>query len=201
MATKKKDGGGPVGTKSRIPDSEAGRPEVRAREAGAVITPAQTENHAQLRLLEQGLHLFQSARFGEAREFFAKAAAGPQSPVALTARNHMLVCDRRTQAPALALQTGDDHYHYAVERLNARDPETACKHLELAVALKPDCEYILYALAAALALSGDSARACANLKRAIQGNPRNRTAARSDPDFSGLNHDPEFIGICFPERG
>ncbi len=153
-----------------------------------------------MKLLEQGLRLFRDHRFAEAREFFEKAAKGPQQSVALTARNHITVCDRRTESAAPALKTADDHYNYGVERLNARDLETARKHLEMAVSLKPECEYMLYALAATLALRGDAPGACENLKRAIQAEPRNRHAARTDPDFSGVTQDPHFAALLLPER-
>jgi tetratricopeptide (TPR) repeat protein len=195
MATRKKEGAGPSTGKPR------GAPvSLNRAEPVPVFAIEQPENAAQMRLLEQGLRLFQQHRFVEAREFFEKAATGPQSAVALTAKNHIVVCDRRTQTDAPGLQSAEDHYNIGVERLNARDLRSACDHLKTAASLKPQCEYMLYALAAALALSGDAAGSCENLKRAIQGNPRNRNTARLDPDFAGLSHDPHFVALLVPER-
>lgn len=155
---------------------------------------------AQIKALEQGLQLFREQRFLEARPFFERAADGPRAPVTLTARNHILVCGRRTQKPALALESADDHYHYGVERLNARDLPAARKHLAVALALRPESDYMLYAYAAALALSGDTSGAYENLKLAIAADPRNRATARQDPDFAGVANTPLFAPLLHPER-
>ena len=195
MATRKREGASPAVSKFQAPTPGAGH----IGDSPSFLL-AHTETDAQMKFLEQGLRLFQEHRFGEAKESFERAATGPQQSVARTAKNHIVVCDRRTQAPEIALQTGDDHYNYGVERLNARDLEMACRHLEIAVSLSPNCEYMLYALAAALALRGDSARSCENLRRAIQGDPRNRNTARLDPDFSSVSHDPQFIALFYPDR-
>jgi tetratricopeptide (TPR) repeat protein len=155
----------------------------------------QTENESQMRSLEEGLRLFRAARFAEAREWFIHAARGPQRAVGHTARSHISVCDRRLQKPVLDLKTAQDHYNYGVERLNARDLDTARKHLEIALALDPRCDYMLYAFAAALALSGDAINAYENLRRAIELEPRNRNTARQDPDFAGVAHNPLFAQL------
>jgi tetratricopeptide (TPR) repeat protein len=190
MATKKKDTTDPALSKIRGSASD-----LEKTSEPRVFSIAEAANDAQMKLLEQGLRLFQQQRFTESREFFEQAARGPQSSVALTAKNHLVVCDRRMQAPALGLQTAEDNYNYGGECLNARDLPNACKYLEIAVSLKPQSEYMLYALAAALALSGDATGSCENLKRAIQGDPRNRNTARMDPDFSSVSRHPAFIAL------
>ncbi len=158
------------------------------------------ESSAQLESLEQGIRLFREQRFSEARDFFERSTRGPQLDVARTAKNHITVCDRRIQKPALDLKTGDDHYNYAVERLNARDLENARKHFEVALALSPEVDYILYGFAATLALSGDTAAAYENLRRAIEIDPRNRNTARQDPDFATVSHHPLFVQLWHPEK-
>jgi tetratricopeptide (TPR) repeat protein len=173
--------------------------EVDAEAPPLVIGP--TDLEVQIQSLEQGLRLFREQRFAEARQHFEAAARGPQAPVRLTAKTHLSVCERRLQRPALALESADDHYNYGVERLNARDLPAARKHLEIALALRPGSEYILYAFAATLALSGDIPGAYENLKRAIEIHPRNRNAARQDPDFAGIVHSPIFAQLFHPERG
>jgi tetratricopeptide (TPR) repeat protein len=159
-----------------------------------------TESEIQIQALEQGLRLFREQRFAEAKGHFEQAAQGPQAPVRLTAKTHLSVCERRIQKPSLSLETADDHYHYGVERLNARDLPTARKHLEIALALRPNSEYILYAFAAALTLSGDVPGAYENLRRAIEIHPRNRLTARQDPDFAAVVHSPLFAHLFHPER-
>ncbi len=191
MATRKKVEGTPAAEKA------GAVPGAAVDGAAAVV---QTQADAQMKALEQGLRLFRAQQFAEARVFFEHAAKGPQLPVTLTAKNHVVVCDRRMQKPLLALKTASDHYHYGVERLNARDLETARKHLEVALALDPKCDYMLYGYAAALALSGDISGAYENLRRAVDADPRNRNAARQDPDFASVAHTPLFAQLLHPER-
>jgi hypothetical protein len=39
-----------------------------------------------------------------------------------------------------------------------------------------------------------------NLKRAIDLQPRNRLAARQDPDFAAMSEHPAFIRLLYPDR-
>jgi len=155
----------------------------------------------QLSSLEHGIKLFREEKFAEAKEWFDRAAAGKDSAIAHTARTRADVCARRAGTPALDFHSADEHYHYGVERLNARDLTTARKHLEMAASLNPGTDYMLYGYAAALALSGDLSGAYENLKRAIEIDPRNRNTARQDSDFSSVAHNPLFSPLLFPERG
>jgi Flp pilus assembly protein TadD len=70
-----------------------------------------------------------------------------------------------------------------VERLNARDIDTARKHLDRALVLDPNAEHILFTLALCCGLGGDGDGACENLRRAIAIEPRNKVLARQDPEF------------------
>ena len=159
-----------------------------------------TEKEAQMIALEQGLALFRELRFAEAKGSFEKAARGSQANVRLTAKTHLSVCERRLKKPVLELTTADDHYNYGVERLNARDLEAARRHLEISLALRPNTDYVLYAFAGALALSGDISASYENLRRAIDLNPANRNSARQDPDFQSVTHNPLFSQLLHPER-
>jgi Flp pilus assembly protein TadD len=57
-----------------------------------------------------------------------------------------------------------------------------------------------YALAGALALTGDLQGAHDSLKRAIEMEPRNRIAARQDADFASLASQPPFDSLLYPEK-
>ncbi len=166
-------------------------------EASGAAPAAQS---AQMQALEEGLRLFREQRFVEAKERFERALHGADTAIRFAARTHLSVCDRRIQKPALNLVTAEDHYNYGIERLNARDMEAARKHLQVAVALQGGSEYMLYALAAALALCGDVSGCYENLRRAIEIEPRNRANARQDSDFSGVAHNPLFVHLFHPEK-
>jgi tetratricopeptide (TPR) repeat protein len=171
----------------------------RSRRGETDASPASTSS-TQITALEEGLRLFRQQRFIEAKECFERALQGSDSAVRFAAKTHLSVCERRIQKPALNLVTAEDHYNYGIERLNARDIEAARRHLQIAVALQSGSEHMLYALAAALALSGDVSGSYENLRRAIEIEPRNRVSARQDSDFSGVAHNPLFLHLFHPEK-
>ncbi len=183
---------------------DAGRPRSGLADGARGVPPpapaVDQPREDQMKALEQGLRLFREHRFDEARAVFEHAAKGPQLSVTHVAKSHMAVCDRRSQKPGTELQTAEDHYNHGIERLNARDFGPARRHLAAAVALKPDADHMLYALAAVLALCGDPAGSYENLRRAIESDPRNRNAARHDPDFSAVANSPLFAQLLHPEK-
>jgi len=183
-----------------IPDKTSIRARPGAEDSKVTAGGAGDPGAAQIKALEEGIRLFRSHRFSEAKPHFERAAAGPERPVALTARTHIAVCERRTHKPTLELESADDHYNYGIERLNARDLEAARKHLGVSLVLRPDTEHAHYALGAAYSLSGDYSGAYENLKRAIEIEPRNRFTARQDPDYAGVVHNPLFTPLLFPEK-
>jgi tetratricopeptide (TPR) repeat protein len=158
----------------------------------------------QLQVFERAAKLFRAQHFREAREIFALAAVGSLREVAHNARLHMIMCDRRLEKPSLNLKTLEDYYNYAVERLNARDLGVARSSLEKAIELTrldgDRADHVYYAMGACHALSGDARGAYENLKRAIEIDPRNRVAARQDPDFAGAAHQQPLQQLLHPEK-
>ena len=157
--------------------------------SGAVktaATPATTLTPAQVQLgwFDKAVGLFSQQRFTDAAAAFRETAKGPAANVADRARAYLQVCERRTAAPMPEFRTADDHFNYAVERLNARDVEKARQHLTRALGLQPKGDHILYALALCCGLAGDGTAAYENLKLAIELEPRNRLHARHDTDFA-----------------
>ena len=161
--------------------------------------------HEQLNEFDQAVKLFRAQNFREARELFLRATEGPQKEVAHNARTHINMCDRRLAQPGLNLKTLDDHYNYAVERLNAQDLESARRHLGEALNLHAQdghhpADHVYYALAVCAGLGGDARGAYENLKRAIEIDPKNRAAARQDPDFAGVSQQPVIQQLLYPEK-
>ncbi|HVW10707.1 MAG TPA: hypothetical protein VHC90_19100 [Bryobacteraceae bacterium] len=158
--------------------------EMRAASAlEAAAAQARAALQAQMKAWEDGVREFSLKKFSAAHTRFREAAAGPAAHIADKARSYAQICERRTTGPALELKTAEDHFNYGVERLNARDMETARKHLEHALALAPKGEHILFTLALCCGMAGDGHGACDNLKRAIALEPKNKVLARQDPEF------------------
>jgi tetratricopeptide (TPR) repeat protein len=150
--------------------------------AGEPATPGAK----QLATWGQAVRLFTERRFSEACELFREVAAGPDTQIADKARSYLQICERKTVKAELQLYTAEDHFNYGVERMNARDMETARFHLGRALGIEPEGDHILFTLALCCGLAGDGQGACENLKRAISLEPRNRILARQDPEFSAL---------------
>lgn len=161
-------------------------PRSAAANKPAAAVPGPSAYDAQLRAYEEAVRLFSQRALAEARERFVEAAKGPAPHISDKARSYVQICERRMRAPEVKLSTAEDHFNYGVERLNARDVETAKHHLGRALDMQPDADHILYTMALCCGFAGDGNGACENLKRAIDLEPRNRILARQDPEFSTL---------------
>ena len=180
---------------------EPARTTVAARRSAAAAAPAPVaEGPRQLPNFEAAIKLFHARRLKEARELFAKAAEGPERDIANRARLHMAMCDRRLQQVSVNLHSAEDYYNYAIALINLRNVGEARAHLEKALEIAPASDHIHYALALAQALGGDLASAHANLKRAIELEPRNRMIARQDADFAHIANQPPFDALIYPEK-
>ena len=173
----------------------------RAVSHGAAVAVAQPADSAnQLANFEAAMKLFHARKFREARTLFVSATEGPERDVADRAKAHIAMCDRRLEKASVNLGTAEDYYNYGVALINSRNLAEARAHLQRALEMAPNADHIHYALAAAHALAGDSARALESLKRAIELEPRNRLIARQDSDFAPLAHQPPFDALLYPER-
>src|SRR2546430_7875611 len=104
---------------------------------------------------EAAMKLFHARKFKEARDHFQEAATGPERDVAQRARVHIAMCERRLQQGAVQLGSAEEYYNYGVALLNARNVPEARTALEKALEMAPGSDHVHYALALALALSGD----------------------------------------------
>ncbi len=172
--------------------------------AAALESAAANARAAQQRQMDQwerGVTLFSKKNFAQAKAAFDEAAGGPAAHIADKARSYAQVCARRTEGDGVRLQSSEDHFNYGVERLNARDMDTARQHLEKALSLEPEAEHILFTLALCCGIAGDGAAAYDNLKRAIAIEPKNRILARQDPEFLVLAQQlPVLRPLLTPER-
>jgi tetratricopeptide (TPR) repeat protein len=190
-------------SKPQAPKSTKAAEPVRATipvDNGAMAVTVPLNSPTQLNNFEAAMKLFHTRNLSEARELFQQAVEGPERDVANRARMHIAMCDRRLQQPTVSLRTAEDYYNYGVALLNTRNVAEARIHLEKALLIAPAADHIHYALAAALALDGDSPGAYENLKRAIELEPRNRLMARQDADLAHLADQPPFDALLYPEK-
>jgi len=197
----------PKSTERRIPKSQAAKPAASETEDGPVSSRvaaaalAQSADPRKQRgTFEAAMKLFHARQMREARELFVSAAGGPERDVAQRSRLHIAMCDRRLEQAPVNLLSAEDYYNYGVALINTRNVNEARVHLEKALEISPDADYVHYALALALALGGDPNRAYESLRRAIELEPRNRIIARQDQDFASLAHQPPFDALLYPEK-
>jgi tetratricopeptide (TPR) repeat protein len=150
-------------------------------------------------LFEKAISFFHKRDFERARGLFEKAAEGPVREIAHSARTHARMCSLRTEQQATPLVTSEDYYNYGVALLNQGDFEAAGKYLEHALRLAPNHDHIYYAMALCCGLKGDIGRAYANLRRAVELQPRNLAQARNDPDFAEFVRQPPLEEYVFSE--
>jgi tetratricopeptide (TPR) repeat protein len=170
----------------------------------AVSPVGKDKPESQMQVFERAIKLFRAQQFREARDLFQSAAEGPARELAHNSRLHINMCNRRLEKPEIQLRSLEDFYNVGIERLNARDFESARRNLQSAIELTRNdsdaADHVYYAMAACQALSGDSRGAYENLKRAIEIEPRNRVAARQDPDFAAVAQQPQLQPLLYPDK-
>jgi tetratricopeptide (TPR) repeat protein len=116
------------------------------------------------------------------------------------AKSHLRLCEQKIARKPPAPRSVEDLYNVAVALMNEGKYQESIEHLNKALKTRPDCDYVLYALAASHCLTGNIDGALKNLRAAITLKPENRFLAQQDYDFEPLMQDSRFISIVFPER-
>jgi hypothetical protein len=114
---------------------------------GTIDGAAMSASEAQLRRYEEAYRLFRSQSFAQAKAAFERAIDGPQRELTHNARLHVAMCERRMQSAHVEFATAEEHYNYAIARLNTRDLPVARRHFEAALAMAPGGDHIFYGLA------------------------------------------------------
>jgi tetratricopeptide (TPR) repeat protein len=167
-------------------------PEVCAAQDGAP--------RSQMESFGDGMRLFHVRQLDQARELFLAASSGPDRAVSHRAALHARMCESRLESSSVVLSTPEDRYNYAITLINSRNFAGAVEHLRAALEAQPSADHVLYALAACQGLTGDLQGAYENLKRAIDLQPRNRLAARQDPDFAPFAGHTAFSRLLYPDK-
>jgi tetratricopeptide (TPR) repeat protein len=194
MAAKKKTA--PEPEKMSTKTKTAAAPAVDRNADGPSLSAAET----QLRRYEEAYRLFRNQSFAQAKAAFERAIDGPQRELTHNARLHVSMCERRMQSGQVEFATAEEHYNYAIARLNTRDLPVARRHFEAALAMAPNGDHIFYGMSLCCGLAGDYQGCYENLKRAIDLQPKNRLVARQDPDFNTIVQHPVFHQLLY-EKG
>ena len=154
--------------------------------------PAFQHYQAAVQLLQQG-------KYEKALAAFEKLL--PVAPVEIKERCQMYIntCQRQLERPSLTFATPEEHYDYAVSKLNTGYYDEAREQFNKILAAYPEADYAFYGLAVLDAITGQSQDCLTNLARAIELNPRNRLQARVDNDFQSMVDDPRFTELLYPE--
>ena len=151
--------------------------------------------------LESGIRLMFSEEYEKAIKVLNKVVQDfPQeAEIQASARARITACEKKIQEKARSVfRSADDHYNVAVAFLNGGQLEPAITHLQSALKLSPRADHILYAMAAAQALQGNTDHALTHLKQAIVARPENRIQASADPDFASLSEEQSFKELLAP---
>lgn len=139
--------------------------------------------------------LFHAGRFSEARRLFEQVSGSAGLDLAHAARSYIKMCDARLSRQGITLSTPEEYYAYGVAMVNQGKYAEAKAALETAARLAPEADHIHYALSLCLGLAGDIEGSAQSLRRAIALQPRNRVAAKSDPDFADLLRKPAIAEV------
>jgi tetratricopeptide (TPR) repeat protein len=145
------------------------------------------------------LQLLQQGKFDKAQAAFEKLL--PNAPLELIdrCRVYIITCRRQLDGNKLSFQTPEEHYDYAISKLNTGYYEEAREQFEGILNGHPNADYAFYGMAILHAITGRAQDCLDNLTRAIELNPKNRLQARSDNDFQSMVDDPRFTELLYPE--
>lgn len=159
--------------------------------------PKRAVSSAVLRAFEHAVRIFNRRQFAEAKPLFEELHLRFPQEVEIIARaqTYIQVCNLKLARQPSSPRSADELYDRGVVALNIGDFTQARSFFEKALRLRPDEPHLLYSLAATHAQSGAYDQALDYLNRLIQIQPRYRTQAMNDSDFSGLREDKRFLDL------
>jgi outer membrane protein assembly factor BamD (BamD/ComL family) len=148
---------------------------------------------------QSAVQLLQHGKFEKAMAAFEKML--PSAPIELLDRCKMYIitCQRQLENHHLTFLTPEEHYDYAISKLNTGYYEEAREQFDGILSAHPNADYAFYGMALLDAITGRTQDCLGNLARAIELNPKNRLQARADNDFQSMVDDPRFTELLYPE--
>ncbi len=152
---------------------------------------------AVLRVFEQAVKVFNRRQYDDAKPMFENLQTRFPNEVEIISRaqTYIQVCNQKLAHAQSTPRNADELYDHGVFALNIGDFPQARSFFEKALRLRPDEPYLLYSLAATHAQTGSLDQAIDYLKRSIQIQPRFRSQALNDTDFSGLRENKQFLEL------
>lgn len=159
--------------------------------------PRRQVSSAVLRAFEQAVKVFNRRQFAEAKPMFENLQTRFPNEVEIIARaqTYIQVCNQKLEHASATPRNADELYDRGVFALNIGDFSQARAFFEKALRLRPDEPHLLYSLAATHAQTGAHDQALDYLYRSIQIQPRFRSQALNDTDFSGLRENKRFLQL------
>jgi tetratricopeptide (TPR) repeat protein len=172
--------------KNQVPPAKVDR---RTR---AATDPAFQHYQAAVLQLQQG-------KFEKALAMLEKLM--PDAPIEIQdrCRIYITTCRRQIDKSKLSFPTPEEHYDYAISKLNTGYYEEAREQFAHILTGHPGADYAFYGLAVLESITGRAPDCLQNLARAIELNPKNRLQARVDNDFQNMVDDPRFTELLYPE--
>ena len=148
---------------------------------------------------QAAVQLVQQGKYEKALAAFEKLHPVAPAEIKERCRMYIVTCQRQLERPSLNFATPEEHYDYAVSKLNTGYYEEAREQFNSILSGHPNADYAFYGLAVLEAMTGQSQESLENLAKAIELNPRNRLQARVDNDFQSMVDDPRFTELLYPE--
>ncbi len=108
------------------------------------------------------------------------------------AQIYLSIAQKRPRKETVHLKDFEDHYNYAVYKMNSGDREGALKILEKALEFKKDEAKVHYLIADVLCLLGRADEGLEALKKAVQKDKLFGVLAQNESDFEPLWEDKRF---------
>jgi len=172
---------------------------IARKKSAAAAAKADAQLAAAFQHYQAAVQLLQQGRFDRALAAFEKLQTDAPMEIKERCRVYIVTCHRQLAKTNLTFTTPEEHFDFAVARLNNGYYDEARDHFNNILAQVPEADYVFYGLALLNAVTGQSQECLANLGRAIELNPRNRLQARVDNDFQSMLDDPRFTELLYPE--
>ena len=150
-----------------------------------------------LKSFEQAVKVFNRRQFAEAKTLFENMVAKYPQELEILARVqvYLQVCHQRLASATSTPETASTLYDQGVFALNKGDLKAARSLFERALELNPRDPHLFYSMAVTLLQSGQVDECLVHLERCIQLQPRFRSQALNDSDFTELRENRQFLAL------